>query len=65
MAIIRRVNFNGSIPGVAPHLLPALQTPNTKFGLEQCSGIVDFGIVWFNIDNDGSFEWQTSITRNI
>jgi hypothetical protein len=45
--------------------LPALQTPGTKYGLEQCSGIVDFGIVRFNIENDGNYSWDSITTRHI
>lgn len=43
--------------------LPALQGPGTKYGLEQCEGIVDFGLVWFKIKDDGEYKWDSHTTR--
>ncbi|MBU1235047.1 MAG: hypothetical protein KKC77_19340 [Proteobacteria bacterium] len=40
---------------------PALQGMGSKYGAQQCSGIVHFGLVWFDIDKDGSFEWGADI----
>lgn len=42
--------------------LPALQGPRSKYGEEQCEGIVDFGITWFNVHN-ASYEWESRCTR--
>jgi hypothetical protein len=38
--------------------LPALQGPGSFYGVEQCSGIVDFGFVVFDVDADGKFKWE-------
>ena len=35
---------------------PALQGVGTEFGAEQCSGTVDFGLAWFDVNADGSYE---------
>lgn len=47
--------------------LPALQMPNTKFGARQCSGTVDFGMVYFDIpekiDSVGDIEWKSIMKR--
>ncbi len=40
---------------------PALQGPGTEFGAEQCSGTVDFGLVWFDITAGGSVEKHVEI----
>jgi len=43
---------------------PALQAPShNKYGGRRCSGIIDWGIVVFNIDNKGDYRWQTEIVR--
>lgn len=44
--------------------LPALQGPGSKYGKEQCEGLVDFGLVWFNVQ-EGSFEWDSHTTRSV
>ena len=43
--------------------LPALQGQGSKFGARQCSGIVDFGLVWFDCYDDGSYTWSRDILR--
>lgn len=44
--------------------LPALQAPShNKYGGRRCSGIVDWGLVAFNINNNGGYEWQPEIVR--
>jgi hypothetical protein len=43
--------------------LPALQGQGTKFGSRQCSGVVDFGLVWFDCYEDGSYTWSWSVLR--
>lgn len=40
--------------------LPALQAAGTKYGARQCSGIVDFGLVTWTINN-GGFSWASHI----
>lgn len=42
--------------------LPALQEAGSKYGEEQCEGIVDYGLVWFNTE-DGHFTWDSHVTR--
>lgn len=42
--------------------LPCLQGPGSKYGIEQCEGIVDFGLAWFNVE-DGAYDWSASTHR--
>ena len=49
-------NFCGG-PGWLAMTLPALQAPSTKYGSRQCSGVVDWGIVTFDVDGD-SFDYR-------
>jgi hypothetical protein len=48
-----------------PHYLamttPALQAAATKYGARQCSGTVHFGLVWFDIEDDGTYTWGRKI----
>lgn len=48
--------------GTLAMTLPALQEAGSKYGEEQCEGIVDFGLVWFDIRN-GKYTWNSSTTR--
>ncbi len=43
--------------------LPALQGLGSKYGARHCSGIVDFGFVHFDVENDGSYQWHVHIAR--
>lgn len=43
--------------------LPALQGQGSKFGARICSGVVHFGIVWFDCYEDGSYQWSRNIIR--
>jgi len=45
-------------PGWLAVTLPALEGPGSKFGVEQCDGVVDWGVVSFNVYDDGSYTWQ-------
>lgn len=36
---------------------PALQGVGTEYGAEQCEGTVDFGLLVFDIDGDGTVNW--------
>lgn len=38
--------------------LPALQGPGSKYGVRQCSGIVHFGLVHFDIHHKGEMTWK-------
>ena len=42
---------------------PALQTMGTKFGSRQCSGRIDYGLIHFDIESDGSYTWQVHIAK--
>ena len=42
---------------------PALCAPGSKYGARRCSGIVHFGLVHFDISNNGSYTWQAHIAR--
>lgn len=37
---------------------PALQGLGSKYGIEQCSGLVDWGFVSFEVFDDGSYTWE-------
>lgn len=43
--------------------LPALQGLGSKYGARRCSGIVDFGMVLFEIDENGGWSWKPYITK--
>lgn len=45
--------------------LPPLQGAGSKYGDEQCEGVVDFGMVWFNIEDCGEFSWDSHVVRDI
>jgi len=38
--------------------LPTLQGMGTKFGSRYCSGTVHWGVTIFDVDKDGTFEWE-------
>jgi len=42
--------------------LPALQGLGSKFGARQCSGTVDWGFAWFDIDNGKVRDWDVCTT---
>lgn len=52
---IKRVIGERSVWGMT---CPALQGPGTEFGAEQCEGTVDFGLLVFDVAEDGSFTWN-------
>lgn len=43
--------------------LPALQGYGTKYGARQMSGMVDFGLVWFDIMDRKDFTWHYKVMR--
>ena len=43
--------------------LPALQGLGSKYGTRQCSGHVDFGLVYFDVEDDGRYSWGWDIAR--
>lgn len=42
---------------------PALQGPGSKYGSRQCSGTVDFGLIHFDVTPNGSYSWESHITK--
>jgi hypothetical protein len=42
-------------------ITPALQGLGSKFGSRIPSGTVDFGIVWFDIEENGDFTWDYEV----
>lgn len=42
---------------------PALQTMGTKYGGRQCSGMVDFGFLHFDVESDGSYSWESHTAK--
>ena len=38
---------------------PALQALGTKYGARQCSGTVDWGVVYFDVEKDGTYDWHS------
>ena len=41
--------------------LPSLQAMGTKYGGRKCSGHVDYGLVWFDVDSNGRWSWEAEI----
>ena len=42
--------------------LPALQGPKSRYGVRECTGIVDWGIITFQTKK-GAYSWQSHIVR--
>lgn len=43
---------------------PALQGYGSKYGVRQCSGRVDIGLVHIDIDSKGGYTWQAHLMRS-
>lgn len=43
---------------------PALQAMGTRYGARECEGLVDWGVVCFDVAADGTYEWR-AITRPV
>lgn len=41
--------------------MPALQGPGSKYGVEQCSGLVSFGLLSFDIQPTGEYAWKAHL----
>lgn len=57
--------YSGNSRGLAM-TLPALQGWGSKFGVRQCEGIVDTGLVWFDIrpgETLDTLEWHSSLPQ--
>jgi hypothetical protein len=50
-------------PGWLAMTMPALQAPGSKFGVRQCSGIIDYGFITFDVEDNGSYTWTPHILR--
>jgi hypothetical protein len=50
-------------PGWLAMTTPALQGLGGRFGSKKMSGMVDFGLVSFDVDKDGAYTWQAYVTR--
>ena len=59
---VHYLDYSGT-PEYLAMSLPALQGQGTKFGARQCSGVVDFGLVWFDCYEDGNFTWSYKVLR--
>ncbi len=42
---------------------PALQGMGSKYGSRRCSGIVDWGLIYFEVDDKGNFEYKKYIMQ--
>jgi len=42
---------------------PALQGMGSKFGARKCTGHVDFGLIHFDVEQDGSYTWMPHLAR--
>lgn len=49
---------NGDFLGMTT---PALQGMGSRFGSRQCSGTVDFGLISFDIDPNGRYQWNVHL----
>ncbi|EHJ49523.1 hypothetical protein DFW101_3527 [Solidesulfovibrio carbinoliphilus subsp. oakridgensis] len=54
--------FNGDADYLAM-TLPALQGMGSKFGSRQCSGLVHYGLVHFDVADNGSYTWMPHILK--
>jgi hypothetical protein len=50
-------NFAGG-PDWLAATCPALQGMGSRYGVRQCSGLVDWGIMTFDVENDGSWDFN-------
>jgi hypothetical protein len=51
-------------PDVLAMTTPAMQGYGSKFGVRECSGIVDTGFISFIIDDKGGYIWRPHIMRS-
>jgi len=42
---------------------PALQGFGSKYGVRECVGMVNFGFIWFDIEENGSYDWGSRIMQ--
>jgi hypothetical protein len=55
-------DYNGNADYLAI-ITPALQGMGSKFGAKICEGTVDFGLIYFDIEDDGSYSWGWDTVR--
>jgi hypothetical protein len=44
-------------------ITPALQSMGSKYGSRRCSGIVDYGLISFDIDSEGGYSWKPHLAK--
>ena len=42
---------------------PALQGKGSKYGVRQCGGVVDWGLVYFDVEPDGRYTWEALFVK--
>ena len=40
---------------------PALQAMGTRYGARRCSGLVDYGLIWWDFTEDGLYTWDVEL----
>jgi len=40
---------------------PALQAQGTRYGVRECSGLVDFGLLWFDVQDGEILDWKPEL----
>ena len=61
-AHVHHYNQIADADGVAM-TMPALQGMGSRYGSRQCSGTVDWGLIYFKIDSNGDYDWFPHIHR--
>jgi len=62
-AVFAGGHFNGRLK--VAMTTPALQSHGSKYGAKKCSGLVDFGITYIDIDAKGNYSCPSVITANL
>ena len=55
--------FSGGADNPLALTMPALQAQGTRYGSRRLSGRVHLGLVYFDINENGSYEWQAVIAK--
>jgi len=65
IVIRSHVHYHSYVGGVnyLAMTTPALQAMGTKFGSRQCSGTVDWGLVYFDVDENGGYSWESKTVK--
>lgn len=54
-------HVSASAPGKLMVITPALQGFGSKYGVRQCSGVVNIGVTYFDIEDKEHYTWGTKI----